>query len=395
MTNKDKAGFRTIDTDVEAMNKKIRAHKRKTTIVLLVLVLLIALALVGYYFYCKDKNYTDYMVKSRVERNDGTCTYEKLGHYILKYDNDGVSCRDFSNNGIWNQAYEMQNPFCDINGNYGIVADREGTKAFIFDTSGTTGSISTTANIEQISMSAQGTCALLLEESGTSYLQLYNKKGEALASGAIHLKNGSYPLNICISENGTKLGVAMMDISNGDVATTIAFYNFGSVGQNEIDNIVGSYTYEGKLIPEIFFASDDKMVAIGDDEMIVYTGSQRPEEKIRTQLSGEIARVFHDDKYVGMIYEYDDKEDCALNVMTFEGEEILKRDIDSNFKQIYFLENHEVCQLGEANAYIYTLKGDLKFFYSFDDAVYKIFYKGGLRNYSFVLKDFTEHVILK
>jgi len=395
MTEKEKAGFRTIETDVEAMNQKIRVHKTKIMIVLLVLAVLIALALVGYYFYCKDKSYTDYMVQSRVERNDGTCTYEKLGRYILKYDNDGISCRDYSNNGIWNQAYEMQNPFCDIKGEYGVIADREGIKAFIFDTSGTTGTISASANIEQISISAQGTCALLLEENGTSYLQLYNKKGESLASGAIHLKNGSYPLNICISESGTKLGVSMLDISHGNVATTIAFYNFGSVGQNEIDNIVGSYTYDGKLVPEIFYVGDDKMVAVGDDVMITFTGSQRPEEKVVTELSGEITRVFHDDRYVGMVYEYEDRDSSVLNVMTFEGEKVLEKEINSNYKQLYFLENHEICQLSEATAYIYTTKGNLKFYYSFDDAIYKIFYNGGIRSYSFVLKDFTEHVILK
>ncbi len=50
----------------------------------------------------------------------------------------------------------------------------------------------------------------------------------------------------------------MMSINAGKVSTIVSFYNFGSVGQNEIDNNVGTYTYEDVLVPEIAYVSDKK-----------------------------------------------------------------------------------------------------------------------------------------
>ncbi|MCR5468805.1 MAG: DUF5711 family protein [Lachnospiraceae bacterium] len=395
MTDIRNSNIRPVKADMEGIQKKIDAHRRKVTIIIVAIVCVIALLFVGYYFYSNSKSYTDYAVKSRVERNDGTANYERFAGYLLKYNNDGAACYDLKNNGIWNQAFEMQEPIVKINGNYVAIADREGTKVYIFDTTGQVGTITTNNVIENISVAAQGTVAVLMEEKGTSYIKLYDKTGNNLASGAIHLSNGSFPMILALSDDATKMGVSILDISKGEVATTIAFYNFGSVGQSEIDNIVGSYTYTGHLIPEIFFTSSDRMIAVGDQMMVIYTGSQRPEEKDMIALDGEASSVFHDDKYIGLVYEEEEMEEDVLKVYNIEGEKKLEMNVVSGFERAYFLESHEVCMLSDSRAYIYTLAGKQKFYNNFDDAIYYVFSGRLWISYSFVLKDFTENVILK
>ena len=118
-----------------------------------------------------------------------------------------------------------------------------------------------------------------MENEGTSYLQLYDKSGGQLASGELHVQNSGYPLDVALSENGEKLAVSMLDINGGSVKTVIAFYNFGTVGQNSIDKIVSSYSYADMVIPQIRYLAEDTMVAFGDNRVILFTGAQKPAEE--------------------------------------------------------------------------------------------------------------------
>lgn len=49
----------------------------------------------------------------------------------------------------------------------------------------------------------------------------------------------------------------MININEGSVKSTIAFYNYGTVGQNEIDHCVGVNNYDDMVIPEMEFTSND------------------------------------------------------------------------------------------------------------------------------------------
>lgn len=99
----------------------------------------------------------------------------------------------------------------------------------------------------------------------------------------------------------------MIDVSGGKTDSVIAFYNFGSVGQNEIDNNVGTYKYENRLIPEIAYVSDSRMIAISDQNIMVFDGSQKPKLKQTIKLQKQIDSVFYNNKYIGVAYSNNDK----------------------------------------------------------------------------------------
>lgn len=397
MSDVRKQGFHTVETNVEEMEQKIRQHRRMVAIrtAVTVIVILLLLGAAGIYFELKE--YKNYEVRSEIERSDSEATkYEKFSGNILRYNNDGAFCADMSDNLIWNQAYEMQNPMADICADYVAIADRQGTQIYIMNTTGVQGEIETSKPIEAVCVANQGIVAVLTQEDGTSYLEVYNKDGESLASGEIHVENSGYPLDIALSNDANKLAVSILDISKGKAKTTIAFYNFGSVGQNEIDNIVGSYSYANTIIPDIDFVTNDRMIAFGDTQVSVFEGTQKPEETVTLKLEKEVKSIFYEEEYFGLVYGNGDSGDThTMNVYDMKGKLRMEQKFKMPYQSIEFLENDEICITDENACEIYTLRGVKKFSYNFDNAVYKILSGETDRTYTFILNGVMEKVKLK
>ncbi len=397
MADTRKQGFYTVETNIEEMEEKIRKHRRKIAITIAVIVITVAAVAAAAGIYFSLKEYQDYEVRSEIERNDSEATqYELFGENILRYNNDGAFYADMSDRLIWNQAYEMQVPVVDICENYAVIADLQGTQIYIMNTSGVQGEIETSKPIEAVCVANQGTIAVLTQEDGTSYLELYNKSGENLASGEIHLENSGYLIDIALSNDANKLAVSILDISKGKAQTTVAFYNFDSVGQNEIDNIVASYSYADTVMPEIDFVSNDRLIAFGDTQVILFEGTQKPEEVLVHKVEKEVKSIFYDKDYYGLVYSNgESNESHTMEVYDMKGKLCLEQKFKTSYQNIELLENHEICVRDEYRCEIYTLKGVKKFSYKFDDELYRVFSGGTDRNYTFILDGVMEKVRLK
>lgn len=396
MTDIRKEEFQTIETDLEEMREKIRQHRKKIAIRIAVLAVSAAVMVGAAGIYFQLKEYTEYEAYAEIERSDSEATkYENFSGNILRYNNDGAFYADSSDNLIWNQAFEMQNPHADICKNYLALADLQGTQIYIMDAGGMQGEIKTNRPIEAVCIAGQGTVAVLTQADGISYLELYNRKGENLASGEIHVANSGYPLDIALSSDANKLAVSILDIGKGKAKTTIAFYNFGSVGQNEIDNIVSSYTYDDAIIPEIDFITNDRMIAFGDNRALLFEGTQKPEETEALELKKEVKSVFFDTDYFGLVYGGGTGNGHTLEIYDMKMKLRMEKDFVMPYQNIEFLENHEICMRNEYECEIYTLRGTKKFVYKFDNALYKIFSNGIGRRYTFVLDGVIEKVRLK
>lgn len=150
----------------------------------------------------------------------------------------------------------------------------------------------------------------------------------------------------------------MIDLSNGKTDSVIAFYNFGSVGQNEIDNNVGTYKYEDQLIPEIAYVSDNKMIAVSDKNIMVFDGSQKPKLKQKIKLEKQIDSVFYNNKYIGVAYSNNDKKCTShIKLYDFNGKMLMENDTSIAYRNIEFDSNNEVCVTGETACEIYTIHG--------------------------------------
>ena len=396
MATKQKHKFRTVEVDREDMDKKLRAHRRKVASLVIFVLLLLAIAAIVTYIYYENKIYSSYDVISSTTRSDTSASdFTECQGKLLKCTNDGAVYTDLAGNLIWNQTYEMDRPLVETCGNYVAIYEVNGTQVYILDTVNLQGSIHTTMPIQKISIAAQGTVAILMENEGTSYLQLYDKTGAQLASGELHVQNSGYPLNLALSENGEKLAVSMLDINDGSVKTVIAFYNFGTVGQNSIDKIVSSYTYADMVIPQIRYLAEDTMVAFGNDRVILFTGAQKPTEETSIELKEEVKSIFYDEAHFGLIYDAVDGKNHRLEYYDISGKQIMDINFDTDYTKVEILANGELCILGENSCEIFNTRGIRKFQYDFQEHLYQILSGRIQTDYVFLLEGETQKVKLR
>lgn len=398
MEEKDKRRFRTVpQTDMEEYEQKLRAHRisvvKRTMLVLFIVIAVIT----GLTVYMALRHYDNYDVLQDTSRADTEAThFADFKGNILKYSNDGAFYIDTANELIWNQTYEMTNPQMDLCGDYLTLYDKKGNMIYILNAGGLLGSVETTMPIEQVRIAAQGTIAVLMSDNGAGYVALYDKTGENLVQGAIHGEKKGYPIAIALSEDAIKLAVSMLDINDGTVKSTVAFYNFGSVGQNEIDHVVGAASFEDTVIPELEFVSNDRLVAFSDTGLLYFEGAQKPQQAGELAFEKDVKSIFYNQDYVGIVTSNDD-EAVTNHVAIYDmsGKLVLEKDISMEYTDIEFLSNNEICIHNEDTCDIYTIHGIYKFHHEFEQKLYRIIPGNSGLNYTLVLEDTTEKVRLK
>lgn len=398
MAEKNKRGFRTVgDADMEEYKQKIKEHRQKVLKRAVICTLIVLLIVTGLGLFMAFRHYEDYDVRSSVERSDTEATrFAEFQGNILKYSNDGAIYTDTVNELIWNQTYEMSSPQIDTCEGYLVIYDKGGTKIYILTAEGLKGSIETTMHIKQVCVASQGTVAVLMKKEKASYLALYDKEGNNLAEGEIHGEKGGYPIAIAFSHDAIKLAVSMLDINDGNVKTTLAFYNYGSVGQNEIDNCVGAISFADMVIPEMEFVSSEKMIAFGDTETVIFEGTQKPQMSEEVSLGVQAKSIFYNKNYFGIVSSNEGESvGNHLAVYDMRGSLVLEKDFTQEYDKIEFLSNNEICIRNDNVCDIYTIRGVYKFHHEFDQTLHYILPGGSGLNYTFVLGDATEKVRLK
>lgn len=392
----DKA-YRVVKSDVKGMNEKIQRHRRKILRWTAFVTVCLLVGIAGVYIYLQTRTYSEYSVLKSVEREDSPGTQFEIFHgNILKYSKDGASFVDQNNKLIWNQTYEMQSPMVDFCENYAAIADRKGDRIYIMDLTGSCGEIKTSMPIQRIEVAAQGLVAVLMEQDGTGYIQMYDKSGTFLAEGEVHTENSGYPLDIAISNDGKKLAVSLLDVNNGNVNTTITFFNFDAVGQNEIDNIVGQYSYADMVVPKVEFLTNDVMAAFGSQKTIIFEGTQKPKVKKEVAVEKEIRTIFYNDAYFGFVFDNEnEKTSYNMQIYDLRGAQVVSKDFEMEYDEIGFLENDEICIRNDLECAIYTLRGIQKYHANFEKNIWKVMSVGRIRDYVFLIDGETQRIRLK
>lgn len=240
------------DPDMKTYRAKLWKHRAgQWGKVLLCAALLLGVG-VGIFLWYRSRIYTAYEVLATQGRQDTLNTqYAPCQGKILKYSRDGISCVNLKNEAYWSQTYNMQIPILDVCQSAVAVADKQGNEVYVFDESGLKTQIMTRLPIQQISISAQGVTALLLDGGDASWIYLYDKEGNKLTESRCSLDETGQPLSIGISSDGIKLAVSYLQLQGGSAASCVVFYNFGPVGGNFVDKIVASKVYEDTVIPRI------------------------------------------------------------------------------------------------------------------------------------------------
>ena len=392
-----KKDFKMVEADYEELRKHARERrkeiiKKAVKIALAILTLIIVIEII----YAL-RSFDSYEVRNVIERSRSSATqYINFNENLLEYSNDGISCIASNNEVVWNQSFEMLSPQIEICEGYLAVYDAGGTEVFVFTESGLQKNIETSSPIQAVCIAQQGTTAVLLKEDEKAQVKLFDIKGNELANGVFYNKQGAFPIDIALSFDATKLAVDLVDVNGGMINTTIQFFNFGSVGQSEIDNNVGSFTFENILVPEIRYVSNSKMVGLGTGKLLVFDGAQKPKLSQEIMIEEEILSCFYNEDYVGIVYDnVEEGKYCHVKVMDFYGRAVMENDIDIVYDTIEFLENNEICVRNETECQIFTRHSIKKFEYVFDKEIYKILSSDDGERYTFIFKDTIEEVKLR
>ncbi|MCM1284480.1 MAG: DUF5711 family protein [Muribaculaceae bacterium] len=396
----NKTDFKTVENssgDMAELEEQIRQHRRRTLGRAAAALVIFAVLFVGIQLFTALRSYSSFEVLRLTERKDSAATrYASFLGQRVEYSNDGIVYYGSGEELVWNQSFEMTSPVIDICEGYLVIYDAGGTSLYIMTESGVSKQIETSMPVSRACVANQGTVAVLMKEDAVSYVRLYDRKGTELANGEFFQKNGTFPMDIALSADAQKLAVCMADVNAGKLRSVISFYNFGSVGQNEIDNNVGTYSYDGLLIPELDYVSADRMVAFTSEGLLVFEGAQKPALKRTVEYGVEARSVFHNSKYVGITYPNSDVEGSwHIRVYDLNGSVIMENDTTLAYSQVEFLDNNEICVRDSHRCELFTVHSIHKFSYTFDEELYKVLSGSGSKNYTLVLEGVTKEVRLK
>lgn len=376
--------------------EKIKSHKFTVFYrVFLMLVLMAAIA-AALFLQWKNKVYTESVELSSVEiRVPSGASLMPFGSYLLTYSKDGASCMDTKGNAVWNQTYGMQNPMVDINQDVVAIGDYNGREIYVMDTGTLLGRITTNRPVRNFCVSASGVVAAVLDDTDVTWIYLYDAQGNELVYFRTTMKESGYPANISISPSGELLCVSYLYIDGGHMKTSVAFYNFGAVGQNSTDNYVSGYDYVDHVVPFARFMDNKSLFAVSDDRIMFFGGAQKPVTAAENLLNDEVRGVYYGSEYVGLVFN--SKEGGGryrLDVYHKSGTFRQSIEFDIDCRDILFHED-QIIIYNEADCRIYNSSGMLKYTGTFNKTALMLIPQKAAYHYMIVTPDSIDTIELK
>ncbi len=331
--------FSRTDYKDKIFKHRLQIVYRSVLVVILVLVCILFLKIQS-----DNRVYTKYEVLREMPRvGTETSTFVNYKGDMVAHSKDGISAYDQNGEQLWNQSYEMQSPIVKTNGTYVVAGDYKGTTLYIIGKKGTTAEVSTNLPILELDVSKQGVAAALLQDKEVTWLRLYSEKGDLISEVKTSMRNNGYPLAFAISPDNIKLGVSYIKAESGMVNTSLAFYNFGGVGQNATDNLVSGYEYDGQVFPVVTFLNETDAIAVGDRKLLVLRGKQKPMLEKEIPLEGELQGVYHYESGFALVYrDLEGKGQYNIHIYNKDGELELEHMIDFEFKEVFLDDNKAV-----------------------------------------------------
>lgn len=390
-----------IRDDKNQEDFKYRIRKHRLSMFYRIALIILVLAAIGAVVYMQYRNkiYTSYQINTSYERESVSgATDVRLGVGVLTYSKDGVHCTNSKGEALWNQTYEMQRPMLSICQNVAAIADYNGRTIYLVNDSQKLGEVNTNMPIRSISVSANGIVAAVLEDSEVTWINLYDASGNMVVKSETRMKNTGYPTSVSISPNAKLMCVAYTYVDAGEMKTSVAFYNFGEVGQNYQDNYVSGYNYNDTFVPYVQFMDNQTAFAVADNRLMIYSGTEVPETKSETLLSEEIQAVYHSEKYIGLVFLNDSSEDMyRLDVYDAVGTCVssIPFDVDSMTNTDIFFSQDLVTIYNETECYIYNLSGTQKYAGTFGKAVHVMIPQSNAFRYTVVTENTLDTIQLQ
>ena len=358
-------------------------------------------AFILYYFTQTNFNGFDVIEDTNV-KNSSMLDYTAYRNSLLKYSKDGATYVDEKGEAVWNETFAMKMPAADVCGNYIAIADLNGNDVYVFDEEGKVSSTAMPYTINDIAVASQGEFAVILEGDKVNYINLYDKNGEQISEIQTTITQSGYPMDVDLSNDGEKLFSSYLYIDGANIKNGLAAYNFGPVGVNEnADRLMGGYQLDDTVVPKVEFIDNNTICAFGDNQFIIYSMKEKPSEKTKIEFDREIRSAVYNRQYVGVVMTNDEADEddkkaapYVLEIYNTNGRRVMKQKIDFNYENVRMTDK-EVVFVGGNECRIYTLKGGLKFSYTFNKNVVDMIPTGYSRRYIVLYDNESEVIRLK
>lgn len=385
----NRRNFRVIRGKAEAeadFTQKIRMHRMRSffrgLLILVAVVLVVALFIVQY----KNQVFSGYVISKQAKFTalDNVSYMENSGS-IIRYSKDGISNTDAKGEVVWNLTYEMQNPIVRLADGYVAVGDYNGHIIFLVDKNGTTYEVDTRLPIRNFAISSGGVIATILEESGNSWINIFNKNGEQIVEAKATMSKTGYPLALSLS--GEVMGVSYFYVDGNTMRNSVTFYNFGGVGENTTDHIVSTFAYTDAVVPMVQFMNEEVAFAVADNRLMFFSGSKKPVSTADILLNGEIQGVYYSDDYVGLLfYDQTGAHKYCIDLYNTKGEKVTGYGFDMDFKDI-LIGNNQIMIYNESQCMVVGVNGKLKYDGNFEEKVYFAATTDSPRKFLLVMED--------
>ena len=360
------------------------------------LVIVIAAAIVlAVWITQKNRVYTEYTITESNERTvSASAKTLGLGNYILTYSNDGASCFDTKGKAIWNETFEMQNPIVATCNTAVAFGDYNGRKIYVMNTQGIVGEVSTNMPIRALAVAENGVVAAVLDDSDITWIYLYNSKGEAVIRFKTTMSQFGYPIDIALSPNSTLAMVSFLAEDEGAVKSSVAFYNFGEVGQDEVDNYMSGYDYPS-VVPYVRFMTSELAFAMADDRLAFYEGGQKPVSKCEVMLGKEIRSVYCNEAYAALVsYDTTGSHKYMIDVYDSTGKNYLSQGFDVEYRNVV-IKNDNIYIYGESECCIFSFSGVEKFNKALNENISLLIPGDSVRKFTIVNQESIHTIELK
>ncbi len=245
-------------------------------------------------------------------------------------------------------------------------------------------------------MAGQGVVALITQNEITNLIEIYDKEGTNIAMGQTVLSGDGCPLDISISNDGTKLAVSYVYLKNNMARTKVIFYNYSGVGKNEAGRIVGGFeNYEESIISKVEFVTNDIVAAFGDDILTIYNMEEKPSVMEEIKIDREIESIAYNSKYILLTFKSENAvNQHILNVYDLNGKRILDTTIEFSYTDIQ-LQNNMIILNNSEQMYMLSVDNVKKYEGKINEGIVKVIPTKTENRFIIITNEEAEEIKLK
>ena len=356
-----------------------RKKKMVFGIILVISVIIIIIVGIAVYDWHLNMHYKDYKITASINIKDSASLEYAAGEdSVIRYGRDGITAINRKGEDIWAGSYEMTNPRLNVCGDSAVVADIGGTSLYAYRGRDTGVNFSVDYPIVEACVSEQGVVAVLVEESSSNTIAIYNpfaKTTKLLVEIPTNVEEG-YPVSVDISPDGTSVVAAYLCVTTGTAQSRVAFYNFTDIGKNA-NCLVGAQNYDDTIVADVEFFDEDHVCLFSEKGFYIWENMKQPKLRAKKEISQTIRSAFMDQKRVGVITDRSDgKED--LRLYDLDGDQELHLVIEAGYTSVQ-LAGDEILLNSDSKCAIYRLNGIKKYASELKNRISYLF-KGNSRN---------------